>query len=98
MIGPCKKCVVQPTCTEVCPEKENDGTFLTMGLREINNGIRSFALQGRQVPKTIIEQKALQLYKISCHETDISELRNRGASRPYKDEHKPHRIPIVRRK
>lgn len=38
MINPCKECLVQVNCTEVCPDKTNFQVWLTNGLKQYQYG------------------------------------------------------------
>ena len=96
--NPCDICVVKPSCTSVCPDKENYGVFLEMGKRNLESSHGHYLKKGMQLSITIRKQQVTHRKKMLEHELDIREItiKNNG-ERLYKEEHKPFEDPVMRR-
>jgi len=96
MSNPCDDCVVKPSCTSVCPDKENYGVFLEMGARQLKSSLRHYTSKGTQVPKSIQDQSLFHGRKLIIHNLEVYRIQNNNkGKRLYKDEHVP--FPITKR-
>ena len=91
MSNPCKECLVRPACRSVCPNKENYGVTLEMGLRNINSSFQHFSGRGMKVPKNILKQRTLYLEKLMDHRCEVQTILRDGGERLYREEHIPFR-------
>ena len=93
--NPCDECLVKPACKSVCPDKENYGTFLQMGSRQLQEAYRHYKGKKVLIPKSILEQSRKHEEKLMAHLDEISKISKGDGERLYIDEHKIFLIPTV---
>ena len=83
MKNPCKECLVQVNCTQVCPDKQNFIVLLNNARTQFEQGRRATTKQLEKIFQKYVEldfETAADIHKINCRRIAVKHPESKTGS------------------